>query len=55
MRLEDAGIKGAGHETMHQRCSLAINVEDLGERENSRLIKLLNSTKQFLGGFCKKM
>jgi len=32
LRLEDAGIIGAGHETLHQRFSLAINVEDSFER-----------------------
>jgi hypothetical protein len=25
MRLEDAGIMGAGHETLHQRCAWGVN------------------------------
>ena len=32
VRLEDAGMIGAGHETLHQRFSLAINGEDSVER-----------------------
>ncbi len=32
LRLEDAGIIGAGQETLHQRCSLGVNGEDLDER-----------------------
>ena len=29
LRLEDAGIIGAGQETLHQRCGLGVNGEDL--------------------------
>jgi hypothetical protein len=43
LRLEDAGIIGAGHETLHQRCGLGVNEEDLVERvsEVSCPVKIL--------------
>jgi hypothetical protein len=39
LRLEDAGIIGAGHETIHQRCALVVNGEDLDERGGMNLWK----------------